>query len=95
LPGADLPFGIDREYGMNQRILELMTKAGFDVEKLRIYPGGFPREDLLVLEDFAKLVAKECVDICNRIYFERYPDAEDWEQSEEGDAIKQYFGVEE
>ena len=45
---------------MNERILELMTKAGFDVEKLRMYPGGWPREDLLVLQDFAELIVREC-----------------------------------
>ena len=48
---------------MNERILELMTKAGFDVEKLRMYPGGWPREDLLVLQDFAELIVRECCDI--------------------------------
>jgi hypothetical protein len=45
---------------MNERILELMTEAGINVEALRMYPGGFPREDLLVLQDFAKLIIKEC-----------------------------------
>jgi hypothetical protein len=47
---------------MNERILELMAQAGIDVEKLRTYPGGWPREDLLVLEDFAKLIVQECAD---------------------------------
>lgn len=46
-------------------------------------------------EKFAELIVRECADICNKIYFDRYPDAEDFERSEEGDAIKQYFGVEE
>ena len=46
---------------MNERILELITKAGFDVEKLRMYPGGWPREDLLVLQDFAELIVRECI----------------------------------
>ena len=45
---------------MNERIVELMAKAGFDIEKLRMYPGGFPREDLLILQDFAELIIKEC-----------------------------------
>ena len=48
---------------MNERIQELMVKAGFDVERLRMYHGGFPREDLLVLEDFAKLIVRECAEI--------------------------------
>ena len=46
---------------MNERILELMAKAGFDVEKLRTHPGGWPREDLLILQDFAKLIINDCV----------------------------------
>jgi len=45
---------------MNDRIKELMVRAGFDVEKLQMYPGGWPREDLLILEDFAKLIVQEC-----------------------------------
>jgi hypothetical protein len=45
---------------MNERILELMVKAGIKVDSLKMYPGGFPREDLLVLEDFAKLIIQEC-----------------------------------
>ena len=45
-------------------------------------------------DKFAELIVQECADICNKIYFDRYPDAEDFERSEEGDAIKQHFGVE-
>ena len=52
---------------MNERILELMTKAGFDVEKLRMYPGGWPREDLLVLQDFAELIVQECIRLCDQV----------------------------
>jgi hypothetical protein len=52
---------------MNERILNLMIEAGFDVEKLRMYPGGFPREDLLILEDFAKLVVRDCAEIVNSL----------------------------
>lgn len=44
-------------------------------------------------EKFAELIVRECVEVCNRIYFDNYPDAEDFERSEEGDAIKQHFGV--
>jgi hypothetical protein len=51
---------------MNERILELMAEAGIDVERLRMHPGGWPKEDLLVLEDFAKLIVKECADIANQ-----------------------------
>jgi len=45
-------------------------------------------------QKFAELIVEECITICNKIYFERYPDAEDFERSEEGDAIKKHFGVE-
>ncbi len=45
------------------------------------------------LDKFAKLCIMECVKVCDKIYFERYPDAEDFERSEEGDAIKKHFGV--
>jgi hypothetical protein len=40
-----------------------MTEAGFDVEKIRMYPGGFPREDLIILEDFAKLIVEDVLEI--------------------------------
>ena len=43
---------------------------------------------------FAELIVRECVEVCNRVYFDNYPDAEDFERSEEGDAIKKHFGVE-
>jgi hypothetical protein len=39
-----------------------MAEAGIDVERLRMHPGGFPREDLLVLEDFAELIVRECIE---------------------------------
>ena len=68
---------------MNERILELMTKAGFDVEKLRMYPGGWPREDLLVLQDFAELIVRECAQ-----------KLEDDGMVEVAMEIKEHFGVE-
>jgi hypothetical protein len=69
---------------MNERILKLMTEAGFDVEKLRMYPGGWPREDLLILEDFAQLVVKECA-----------KRSEELGQPELGKGLMKHFGVEE
>ena len=74
---------------MNERILELMTKAGFDVEKLRMYPGGWPREDLLVLQDFAELIVRECVSIVEDAVNHREP------ASTYVDKIREHFGVEE
>lgn len=73
---------------MNQRIKELAEQAGDDWDHTL-------EEDRKFLEKFAQLIVRECADICNKIYFERYPDAEDFERSEEGDAIKKHFGVEE
>ena len=72
---------------MNDRILKLMAEAGFDVEKLRMYPGGWPREDLLVLEDFAQLVVKEVFDCIANEGFEVYGPVTQ--------KVKEHFGVEE
>ena len=79
---------------MNERIRQLAGQA-LD----RVVPYTWTRLDYdeiqRLQEYFAELIVKECADICNKIYFDRYPDAEDFERSEEGDAIKQHFGVEE
>ena len=79
---------------MNERIRELALKAklgGAEFDNgIRYYVGTAES-----FERFAELIVRECADICNKIYFDRYPDAEDFERSEEGDAIKQHFGVEE
>jgi len=72
---------------MNDRILKLMAKAGFDVEKLRMYPGGWPREDLLILQDFAQLVVKEVFDCIANEGFEVYGPVTQ--------KVKEHFGVEE
>lgn len=74
---------------MNKRLRQFEKES-----KLEIFGLG-ARRDIweAALEKYAELVAKDCADICNKIYFDRYPDAEDWERSEEGDAIKQQFGV--
>ena len=50
--------------------------------------------EFIFRKKFAELIVRECVDICNKIYHSNYPDAEEWERSEEGDVIKQHFGVE-
>jgi hypothetical protein len=72
---------------MNDRILKLMTEAGFDVEKLRMYPGGWPREDLLILQDFAQLIVKEVFDCIANEGFEVYDPVTQ--------KVKKHFGVEE
>lgn len=45
------------------------------------------------MDQFVELIVKDCVQVCDKIYFDDYPDAEDWEHSQEGDAIKKHFGV--
>jgi hypothetical protein len=82
---------------VNKRIKELTEQAGF----VRFSPEEDPHTPIdwssdytYELEKFAELIVRECANLCNKIYFERYPDAEDFERSEEGDAIKQHFGVE-
>ena len=65
------------------------------IQRLKLQAGINDNPDQEGLDLFAELIVKECADICNKIYFDRYPDAEDFERSEEGDAIKQHFGVEE
>lgn len=69
---------------MSGRILELMKQVGIDVERLRMYPGGFPREDLIILEDFAKLVIQETLQV-SRAGLEFGNSMED--------AVEQYFGI--
>ena len=73
---------------MNERIKDAWEKAA------HAHSGDSWAEQTAFLEKFAELVVQECANICNKIYFDRYPDAEDWERSEEGDAIKKHFGVE-
>jgi hypothetical protein len=76
---------------MNERIKELANQM-FSMEQFE-YAEEFLNDEFM--EQFAKLVVKECADICDKIYFDNYPDAEDFERSEEGEAIKKHFGVEE
>ena len=75
---------------MNERIKQLAEQAM--VETQHEFGGKYLA---FSKEKFAELIVRECVNICNKIYFDRYPDAEDFERSEEGDAIKEHFGVEE
>ena len=70
---------------MNKRLEELAAQAGFDVEALKTYPGGWPREDLLVLEDFAQLIMEECISACATDQLGKTRSAEE--------LIKRHFGV--
>ena len=75
---------------MNERIKELAEQAGMKHPVM-----GEVSYTQFNHEKFAELIVKECATICDQIYFDNYPDAEDWEHSQEGDAIKEHFGVEE
>ena len=77
---------------MNERIDKLMYHAGLTAQGCWDEMDEYDRK---AIEKFAELIVKECVDICNKVYFENYPDAEDFERSQEGDAIQNHFGVEE
>jgi hypothetical protein len=73
---------------MNERIKELARQTGIiDVELLN-------DSQSKMLEKFAKLIILECIEVCDQVYTANYPDAESFERSEEGDAIKEHFGVE-
>jgi uncharacterized protein YutE (UPF0331/DUF86 family) len=77
---------------MNERIDKLMYHAGLTAQGCWDEMDEYDRK---AIEKFAELIVQECVDICNKVYFENYPDAEDFERSQEGDAIQNHFGVEE
>ena len=77
---------------MNERIKELAKQAGWD--PARPPYGKFSQYDEFDHVKFAQLIVQDCVGVCNKVYFDNYPDAEDFERSEEGEAIKQHFGVE-
>ena len=70
---------------MNERIRELEQQCVYWDADEETYE--FDREK------FAELIVRDCVRICNKVYFDNYPDAEDFERSEEGEAIKRHFGV--
>ena len=70
---------------MNERIRELEQQCVYWDADDETYE--FDREK------FAELIIQDCVRICNKVYFDNYPDAEDFERSEEGEAIKRHFGV--
>ena len=66
-----------------------------DIIRMAREAGGGPTPpDFLipVFERFAALVAsaerEACAKMCDEIYFQNYPDAEKWERSEEGEAIR-------
>lgn len=80
---------------MNERIKQLALQAGLLPREIGpVVETRHMKKKQQDLEKFAEKIVRECADICNKIYFDRYPDAEEWERSEEGDAIKKHFGIE-
>lgn len=67
------------------RIQQLVQQVGTDTS------GKWISTDRM--DQLTELIVTECANICNKIYFDQYPDAEEWERSREGDAIKQHFGI--
>lgn len=89
---------------MHDKIRELFEKhtvpnftVGNDLDLSKNSRGEYVNPTLedhwQTFQEAAELIVKESVDICNKIYFNNFPDAEDFERSEEGDAIKKRFGV--
>jgi hypothetical protein len=84
---------------MNERIENLFKRAGGKISIHNLMSNPIQQREYRELwdeniEKFAKLIILECVEVCNQVYTANYPDAESFERSEEGDAIKQHFGVE-
>ena len=71
-------------------IVRMAQEAGFDYSGVELsWESVICTEEL---ERFAALVAsaerEACAKVCDEIYFQNYPDAEEWEQSEEGEVIR-------
>lgn len=62
---------------MNELIVKLASQAGFNIKRLmEPYPGGFPREDMLALESFAKLIIEEGLITLQQEKFRQADDAD-------------------
>lgn len=81
---------------MNSRILELYETAVSMTKQHHKLNPKLDQEELnyYCANEFAQMILEDCIEICNQVYFNNYPDAEEWERSEEGDAIAESFGVE-
>jgi len=97
--GIDLPFGIDRKYGMNQRIQELALQAGAYVNSVytppvrsktpgKIWEDGHINWHTQFNQKFAELLVAECASIVEDAVTHREP------ASTYVDKIKKHFGVE-
>jgi hypothetical protein len=90
LLGADLSFGIDCEYGMNERIMELAEQARINVSQKNY--GYYWVESADGIEKFAELIVKECAQVC-RDQPNHYALKADRDNC--AIAIEEHFGVEE
>jgi hypothetical protein len=74
---------------MNERIKELARKCGINVDDT--FPGGFPNEQVSVVEQFAELIVRECIDQCDD-----NGSNDEWDRAVRWSAnqIKEHFGVE-
>lgn len=89
---------------MNEKIKDLLVKSGIPNEDLyEIFEGGSASTNLFYLENFSKLIVKNCVEICENscIPF----DVDVWRESTKkeisaltakalAEKIKNHFGVE-
>ena len=83
---------------MNYRILSLYETA---VNETKHYHKANPKvgQDELnqyCAEQFAHMIIEDCVEICNKVFYENSkgdPDFEEWYCSEEGEAILENFGL--
>jgi len=79
---------------MNELYLKLMAQVGIDTEALKHYSGGFPREDLLVLEYLCNLVAQEAIAVVQKRYMGDN-NREDMEVRRCVEDLKKHFGIKE
>jgi len=68
---------------MTQDIIAMARAAG-----LPGYPDELKRFAALVAAASAAAEREACAKLCDEIYFRNYPDAEEWERSEEGETIR-------
>ena len=75
---------------MNERIKEIAEHCDFSVGNEH-YDKSHEEKQRLFMERFAELIVFKCIALCNETYFENYPDAEHWEESEAACVIREYF----
>lgn len=68
----------------NEKFIDLAESVGFNTEALAQYAGGFPREDLIVLEDFYIQIVERCAQFVDRAISEGGVD---------GQSVREHFGI--